>query len=130
MENKIQTVQQIYGEFGKGNVEGVLNLLHDDVSWSDPGYPEITYAAQRNGKNEVMNFFIEMNNTVSFTQFEPRQFLNDGNFVVVKGLFAGKGNATGKTFESDWAMIWEVVDGKVKSYEAFVDTHKVGSALK
>lgn len=32
MENKTQTVQQIYGEFGKGNIEGVLNLLHDDVS--------------------------------------------------------------------------------------------------
>ncbi len=43
-----------------------------------------------------MNFFIELNNTVSFTQFEPRQFLNDGNFVVVKGFFAGKGNATEK----------------------------------
>lgn len=129
MENKIQTVQQVYGEFGKGNVPGVLNLLHDDVSWSDPGYPEIPYAAKRNGKDEVMNFFIEMSSTITFSQFEPRLFLNDGNFVVVKGFFAGKGNATGKTFESDWVMIWEVVDGKVKSYEAFVDTSKMAAAI-
>ena len=130
MESKIQTIQQVYGEFGKGNVPGVLNLLHDDVSWSDPGYPEIPYAAKRNGKDEVMNFFIEMSSTVTFSQFEPRLFLNDGNFVVVKGFFAGKGNATGKTFESDWVMIWEVVDGKVKSYEAFVDTNKMVTAIK
>ena len=130
MENKIQTVQQIYGEFGKGNVEGVLNLLHDDVSWSDSGYPEIPYALQRNGKKEVMNFFIELNNTVSFTQFEPRQFLKDGNFVVVKGFFAGKGNATEKTFESEWVNIWEVIDGKLKNFQAFIDTHKLVSALK
>ena len=130
MENKIQTVQQIYGEFGKGNVEGVLNLLHDDVSRSDSGYPEIPYAAPRNGKKEVMNFFIELNNTVSFTQFEPRQFLNDGNFVVVKGFYAGKGNETEKTFESEWVNIWEVIDGKVKNFQAFIDTHKLVSALK
>ena len=129
MESKIQIVQQVYGEFGKGNVPGVLNLLHDDVSWSDPGYPEIPYAAKRNGKDEVMNFFIEMSSTVTFSQFEPRLFLNDGNFVVVKGFFAGKGNATGKIFESDWVMIWEVVDGKVKSYEAFVDTNKMATAI-
>ncbi len=50
MENKIQTVQQIYGEFGKGNVQGVLNLLHDDVSWSDSGYPEIPYCATQRKK--------------------------------------------------------------------------------
>ena len=130
MENKIQTVQQIYGEFGKGNVEGVLNLLHDDVSWSDSGYPEIPYASPRNGKKEVMNFFIELNNTVSFTQFEPRQFLNDENFVVVKGFFAGKGNETEKTFESEWVNIWEVIDGKVKNFQAFIDTHKLVSVLK
>lgn len=77
-----------------------------------------------------MSFFIELNNTVSFTQFEPRQFLNDGNFVVVKGFFAGKGNATEKTFESEWVNILEVIDGKVKNFQAFIETQKVGSALK
>ncbi len=56
--------------------------------------------------------------------------MNDGNFVVVKGFFAGKGNATEKTFESEWVNIWEVIDGKVKNFQAFIDTHKVASVLK
>ena len=46
----IQTVQQVYADFGKQNVPGVLNSLTDDISWSDPGSPGIPYAKQRNGK--------------------------------------------------------------------------------
>ena len=130
MTSKIQTVQQVYAEFGKGNVQGVLALLTSDITWTDPGYPEIPYAGKRKGKEEVMNFFMEMGKTVSFTHFEPQQFLNDGNNVVVKGFFTGKGNNTGKTFESEWVMIWEVENGQIKNYQAFVDTLKVASALK
>ena len=130
MENKIQIVQQLYGEFAKGNIEGILNFLHDDVSWTESGFPEIPYAVKRNGKKEVMDFFIELNNTITFTQFVPRQFFNDGDFVIVKGFFAGKGKATGKTFETEWIQIWEVIDGKVKNYQAFIDTYKVVSAIE
>ena len=39
MVSPTQTVQQVYIEFGKGNIEGVLNLLADDVTWIDPGFP-------------------------------------------------------------------------------------------
>ncbi len=130
MASKIETVQQIYGEFGKGNVPGVLNLLTDDISWNDPGYPAVTYAAKRKGKTEVANFFAEMGKTVSFTRFEPQKFFCDGDMVIVKGFFAGKSNATGKAFESEWVMLWEVVDGKVKSYQAFTDTVNIASALQ
>lgn len=129
-EKNIKTVQQIYADFGKGNVEGVLSSLTDDVSWSDPGYPDIPYAAKRNGKNEVLNFFKEMGSTVSFTQFFPQEFFADNDAVIVKGFFSGKANATGKTFETDWVMIWKFHGGKVFNYQAFIDTKNVGAAMK
>ena len=129
MNNKIGTVQQCYAEFGKGNPQGVIDLLTEDVIWTDPGYPQIPYAGRRRGKDEVLGFFSEMGKTVTFTRFEPQEFLNDGDQVVVKGYFTGKGNGTGKTFETEWVMIWEVVDNKVKSYQAFIDTCKVAEAL-
>jgi ketosteroid isomerase-like protein len=130
MATKIQTVQKCYEEFGKGNPRGVLELLTDDVTWIDPGYPEIPYAGKCKGKDEVMRFFTEMSKTITFTHFEPKQFLTDGDFAVVKGFFTGKSINTGKTFETEWVMIWEVEDGKVKSYQAFIDTFNVASALQ
>ena len=129
-EKNVQTVQQIYADFGTGNVEGILNSLTDDISWNDPGYPGIPYAKKRNGKNEVMNFFIEMGSTVSFTQFAPQEFYADADSVIVKGSFAGKANGTGKTFASDWVMIWKFRGDKIFKYQAFVDTQKMVNAIK
>ena len=71
-----------------------------------------------------------MSKTISFTHFEPQQFFNDGDHVFVKGYFTGKSNSTGKTFETEWMMVWEVLDGKVRYYQAFIDTYKVAAALK
>src|SRR6185436_14996910 len=101
-EKNIQTVQQVYADFGKQNVEGVLNSLTDDIIWSDAGYPGIPYSKKRNGKKEVMNFFMDLGGTVSFTEFAPQTFYADGDAVIVKGFFAGKANGTGKSFASDW----------------------------
>jgi ketosteroid isomerase-like protein len=129
METNIQTIQKGYAEFGSGNIEAVVDLMHDDITWTDPGYPAIPHSGIRKGKNEAGKFFGEMAGNISFTRFEPQQFLQDGNYVTVKGFFAGKANATGKTFESDWIMLWELADGKIKSYQSFFDTHQMAAAL-
>jgi ketosteroid isomerase-like protein len=128
-EKLIQTVQQVYSDFGKQNLEGVLNALTDDVVWSDPGYPDVPYAKKRTGKHEVMNFFIEMGSTVTFTEFIPQEFYADGEVVIVKGFFAGKALKTDKLFESEWVMIWKFHGDKIYSYQAFVDTSKMANAI-
>ena len=131
MENKkVAVVQQVYTEFGKGNVQGVLDLLTDDILWIDPGFPDIPYAGKRTGKAEVTDFFMKMGSTVEFTRFEPQLFVNEGNYVVVKGFFTGKNRATQKSFETEWMMIWEVVEGKIKYYQAYIDTRNVAAAMK
>ncbi len=129
-EKNIQIVQQIYADFGKGNIEGILNSLTDDIIWSDPGYPEVPYAKKRTGKNEVVSFFNELAAAVSYSKFAPEEFYADKDAVIVKGSFAGKANSTGKAFESEWVMIWKLRNGKIYSYLAFVDTAKMSSALK
>ncbi len=128
--NTVAVVQQCYTEFGKGNVKGVLDLLTDDILWIDPGFPDIPYAGKREGKTEVTDFFMKMGGTVEFTRFEPQLFVSEGNFVTVKGFFTGKNRSTQKAFESEWMMIWEVEGGKVKYYQAYIDTRNVAAAMK
>jgi len=129
MANNIQIVQQCYADFGNGNIQGILDSLSDNVRWIDPGAPEIPFSGIRNGKEEVLGFFTDMAKVVTYTHFEPQQFYSDGNAVFVKGIFTGKGNETGKPFQSEWAMLWEVVDGKVTYFQAFSDTVAIARAL-
>ncbi len=131
MSTKIQIIQQFYEELGKGNPQGAIDLLTDDVVWIDPGYPDLPFAGNRKGKEQVMDFMMKMNNTVTYTQMEPQHFYNDGEVVMVKGFFKGTGNATGKSFTSPWMMLWKVNnEGKIKYYEAFVDTVNMANALR
>ena len=123
-------VKQCYADFGQGNIAGVLNSLAPQVTWIDPGYPDIPYAGKRNGKQEVGEFFGDMNSRVEFTRFEPKAFHEDQGNVFVTGYFAGKARQTGKTFESEWAMTWRVEEGKVAFYQAYVDTNNLAKALK
>lgn len=125
MHDPVSTVRQCYSEFGRGNAAGVLELLHPDVVWVDPGYPEIPYAGKRKGKTEVAAFFAQMGEQMHFTRFEPQVFLRDGGTVVVRGFFAGRGAATGKTCETEWVMIWTVAEGLIKEYQAYIDTYRV-----
>ena len=129
-EKNIQTVQQVYADFGKQNVEGVLNSLTDDVSWNDGGYPGLPYGKKRNGKNEVMSFFMELGSTLAFTEFAPQEFYADNDAVIVKGSFAGKAIGTGKSFASDWVHIFKFRGDKIFSYEAFKDTAAMIAAIK
>lgn len=71
-----------------------------------------------------------MNETVEFTKFVPQSFFSEGNKVVVLGEFALKSRATRKIAESKLAMEWDFEDGKLKHYQAFVDSYSVAKALK
>lgn len=128
-EKNTQMVQQIYADFGKQNVEGVLNSLTDDISWNDAGYPGIPYSKKRNGKKEVMSFFMELGSTVSFTEFAPQEFYADNDAVIVKGFFGGKAIGTGKSFASDWIQIWKFRGDKIYDFQAFFDTDKIIAAI-
>ena len=57
-EKNIQTVQQVYADFGNQNVEGVLNSFTYDVIWNDGNKPEIPYSKIRIGKEETLSFFM------------------------------------------------------------------------
>jgi len=129
-EKYIQIIQQVYLDFGNQNIQGVLNALTDDIAWNDPGYPEVPYAKTRTGKNDVMNFFVEMAGTITFTNFIPQEFYYDQETVLVKGFFEGKSNTINKPFKTDWMMIWKFRGDKICSYQAFVDTVKIASSLK
>lgn len=129
-EKNIQTVQQVYADFGNQNVEGVLNALTDDVIWNDGNNPEIPYSKIRNGKNETLNFFVELGNTLAFTEFAPQEFYADKDAVIVKGSFAGNAIGTGKSFASEWVHFWKFRGDKISSFQAFSDTAVMIAAIK
>jgi ketosteroid isomerase-like protein len=46
-QNNLQIIHKVYDAFGRGDVEGVISMLTDDVTWTIPGPPDVIVADGR-----------------------------------------------------------------------------------
>ena len=59
---------------------------------------------------------------------EPREFVAQGDRVLVVGFAGGKVKATNNPFEDDWIFASTVRDGKLTSIREYVDTQALARA--
>jgi uncharacterized protein len=123
-QQNTQLVQQAYAAFKRGDINGVLNIMADDVVWFLPGPPDIIpVTGQRRGKNQVAQFFAKLSETQEPEEFEPKQFIAQGDTVVSLGHYRWKVKATGRRFESDFAHVFTIRNGKVTNFHEYFDTN-------
>ena len=127
--DNVALIKTIYDQFTNGDIAGVLSHFTDDVNWETPGFPHIPYAGRFCGRNEVAKFFDGLGRTAAFDCFEPKEYIADGDRVVVFGFYSGKGRMTQKPFATKWAMVFTVRNGKVSGFHEFFDTQNLGSAF-
>src|ERR687894_765318 len=122
-------VQQAYAAFGQGDILAFLSLLADDVEWTLQGPSVIPYAGTRHGREGVAEFFSLVGETIEFEQFEPREFLAQGDTVVVLGYERSRVKATGRTFEQEWAHVYALRNGKIAKGRFIDDTAAQAAAF-
>jgi ketosteroid isomerase-like protein len=79
-------------------------------------------AGPRHGRAAVAEFFKQVAESTTFDTFEPREFIAQGDKVAVQGHYRGKANTTGKTYDTDWVMTFEIRGGKVVRFREFTDS--------
>ena len=115
-------VQQAYAAFGRGDIPALLSLLTDDVEWSLPGPSVIPWTGTRRGHEGVTEFFSMLGETLEFERFEPREFVAQGDTVVVLGYERCTVKPTGRAFEQEWAHVYTLRDGKISKGRFIEDT--------
>jgi ketosteroid isomerase-like protein len=125
---KVELIKNLYANFGRGNIDGILSALADDVRWEEPATPGVPYGGERQGKPAVRDFFAGVGQ-VEVASFEPQEYVVSGDRVLVIGRWSGKVKTTGKSFLSEWVMSWIVKDGKVTHFRAYEDTAALAAAF-
>lgn len=123
--SNVETVQEMYASFGRGDVPAILSKLADDVVWDDDATKSnVPFIQPRRGRDGVGEFFQSLA-AVDFTNFEPTELLANGNTVVALLNVAFTVKATGKKVDQNsQAHIWRFNDkGQVTSFRHRVDTH-------
>jgi ketosteroid isomerase-like protein len=119
-KTNVEIVQENISEFLKGNIAHIINNCTDDVVWSSYRVPGIPLSDTFHGKEGVQEYFQQLSSSINFTSFSAKEFLSQGNLVVVLGNTTGVVKTTGKSFEYSWCMQLRLKDGK--TYEYFINT--------
>jgi ketosteroid isomerase-like protein len=130
-QDSVQAVQRLYAAFQQGDFAAFLNTLADDVKWLVPGPKQILpWAGLRRGREQDAQFFAEFAQTAETQQFEPREFIAQGERVVVLGHRRDRVKATGRIFESDWVQVFSLHEGKIVSFRGYTDTAALVAAFR
>ena len=115
-------VQQAYNNFKTGNIQALLELLPDNVTWQLPEIEGVPFAGKRTGRASVGEFFqgVELNQET--LEFEPREFIAQGEKVVALGHYRWRVKTTGREYDSDFAHVFTVRDGNIVAFEEYMDT--------
>ena len=128
IEKNIQTVKDFFAAIGRGDREGLLSLVAEDVEWIIPG-KDWPLAGTRRGHAGLADLLATASRTIE-TSTEPREFVAQGDRVLVVGFARGKIKATNKTFEDDWIFAITVRDGKLTKIREYVDTQALARAAQ
>jgi len=120
-QSNINTIQDLYSAFGRGDVATILNHLTDDIRWVSHLDSIVPWAGDFSGKARVPKFFDAIFHSVDVEVFNPQEWVAQGDTVISIGEFGCKGKATGKSTLARWIFIWKFKDGRVASYEQFED---------
>ncbi|HEY0003982.1 MAG TPA: nuclear transport factor 2 family protein [Pyrinomonadaceae bacterium] len=129
-QENVKLVQQAYSNFQSGDIQALLGLLSDDVEWQLPEIENVSFAGRRRGKAQVAEFFSKLAEAQEARQFEPREFIAQGDKVVALGSYMWQTRATGSSYGGDWAHVFTVRDGKIAGFHEFMDTAAAANAYR
>jgi hypothetical protein len=129
-QQNLDVVRQGYDAFGRGDINALLNLLDENVEWITPGPPDVPTAGERRGRQAVAEFFKTLDENFEITKFETREFLAQGDRVVVFGNDTARIRATGKALDSSWVHSFVVENGKIVNFTEYGDMSAIVAELR
>ena len=129
-QQNIELVQQAYAAYGRGDVEYVLACMLPEVDWEIPAVPALSFTGKRHGCDQVAEYFRLVGEKQAMREFTPREFIAQGDKVIVLGHGAWTAKETGQDFESDWVHVFTLKDGRIAAFREFMDVHVAVEAFQ
>lgn len=129
-EQNTAVAQQAYENFKTGNIPALLDQLSDAVTWELPEIEGVPIAGKRTGRDEVGEFFAAVARDQEVIEFEPREFVAQGDKVVSLGHYHWRVRATGREFASEFVHVFTIRDGKVTGFREHFDSAVVAAAYR
>ena len=120
IQENIQIAKDTFAAIGRGDMQSLLALSAEGIEWTIPG--EWPLAGTHRGHAGVADLFQKASEMVEMSFLEPREFIAQGDRVLVVGRTRGRVKATNRTFEDHWVFAFTVRNGKVTNIREYIDT--------
>ena len=120
-----EVVQSFFTNFGNGDLEGVVGTFSENakiISINKKGIKGADLYGTFSGKEGVRTFLEILSKIFETKSFSVDHVIGEDNIAFAKGSFVHKVKSTGKLFESDWALMCLVKNGKIEEYHFFEDS--------
>jgi ketosteroid isomerase-like protein len=128
IEKNIQTAKDFFAAIGRGDRQALLALVAEDIKWIIPG-EDWPLAGTYRGHAGLADLLDTASRSME-TSMEPREFVAQGDRVLIVGFASGKVKATNKPFEDDWIFAITVRDGRLTSIQEYIDTQALARAAQ
>ncbi len=130
MTTNVELVASFYKALARGDVPGLLGLLHPDLEWTEAeGFPYYS-GTWRRPEDVLQRLIVPLVRDWDNFSATPEDFIAEGDRVVSLGTYGGVSKASGKTMRAPFAHVWRVADGKLKRFNMYTDTLLVARAMQ
>jgi ketosteroid isomerase-like protein len=127
IEKNVQTVKDFFAAIGRGDMNGLLALVSEDIEWIIPG-EDWPLAGTHRGHAGLADVLQKASEEVEMTYADPPEFVAQGDRVLVVGVATGTIKATNRPFKDDWVFAITVRNGKVTKIREYIDTQALARA--
>ena len=129
-KSAMDIANEYMGAMGKGDMEAMMNLMHEDMVWQNAGDKEIPWMGPWNGKKAILeNYFPAFMKGFQTIKWEPVDAVTTDDTAAFFGQMIGKLTNSGvSTNEFTYALRVKVKDGKIILWNWFEDSLEVSNA--
>jgi ketosteroid isomerase-like protein len=127
IEENVRIVKDFFTATGRGDRQSLLALCDDDIEWIIPG-EDWPLAGIRRGHVGMADLFQTHAETMETSFMEPREFVAQGDRVMVTGFASGRIKSTNRVWEDHWVFAITVRNGKLTNIREYVDTQALARA--
>jgi ketosteroid isomerase-like protein len=118
----IETTKTIYAAVPAGDLETALAHFDPDVRITYYGTEKIPYTGDYRGITEAMTFFSTVGRHIEIVEMQPWKFIAQGDDLAVWGRQRFRRFATGHEWESEFAHIITLREGRWLHFRDFMNS--------
>jgi uncharacterized protein len=124
MTDNVQLIKDAYEAFERDDIPSILAVFDPSIEWREaegnPLEPEGTPWIGPEAVAERM--FTKLESDWDGFTVSLREFHDAGDTVVVECRYTGVYKATGKRLDAQGCHVWKIHNGKLASFQQYVDT--------